>query len=226
MEYSRVGFVTFADIMGWKGIWLREEPKVVLDKMTTIKEGITKRIEEIQDELKVKNLELQMDIHLISDTFVITSSIDAPARGVTITVDQIAEEFNKHGEIIQLLLKQCLENSLLIRGATTHGGYEFQGSTFIGPAIDEAASWHEMANEVSVFITPSAYMIVENRTVDDTVWKDRKPVMKTVLSNTMSICWRDEDNIIKFKNIMDQNKPITPDIAPKYMNTLGYINEE
>jgi len=226
MEYSRVGFVTFADIMGWKGIWLREEPKDVLNKMLEITNTVSDRIAEIKKELQTKNLDLEMDIHLISDTFVITSSFNEPKRGVDVPLDRLTVEFNKHGEIIQLLLKQCLDNLLLIRGATTYGGYEFQGSTFIGPAIDEAASWHEKANEVAVFITPSAYMIVENRTVDDTIWMNRKPVMKAELSHTMSVCWKDEENIIKYKEIMDKNKPITPDIAPKYMNTLGYLNED
>lgn len=223
MGFSKTGFVSFADIMGWKGIWLREDPRSVLEKMESIKKVVSEKIEEYKSELKAQKLTLHMDIHLISDTFVITSSIDEPARGVDITVDPVTEEFNKHGGIVQLLISECLEKSLLIRGATTYGQYQFQGSTFIGEAIDEAASWHELANEVAVFVTPSAYMIVKDKTVATTVWGRRKPQMKTSLKDTISIEWNNDDNKRRFENIMRDNSPITPDISSKYMNTLDYL---
>jgi len=201
----RKGFVTFADILGWKGIWLKENPKTMAEKLENILQNLRKTI-------TTDNI----NISLISDTFVIYSSFE----------EDIEKEFEIHTAILLELINLNIEQKLLIRGATSYGEYfvSSQKLTFVGPAIDEAASWHEKSDDISIFLTPSALVKVKNF-ISVTKWHDKELNSKSVKFKTFILNWKQEKHITLFDTIFENNSPITPEISGKYINTWRYLNE-
>ena len=200
----RKGFVTFADILGWKGIWLKSNPQEMAKKLETI-------LQNLKDTIDIDNL----NISLISDTFVIYSSLD-----------DIEKEFMSHTSILLKLIDSIVTEGLLIRGATSYGEYyvSSQELTFVGPAIDEAASWHEKADDISIFLTPSALIKVK-KLENDIQWIDKSLNSKSVKLKTFVLDWKQEKHIELFESIFENNSPITPEISGKYINTWRYLNE-
>lgn len=125
------GYLTFADILGWKGIWQRKVDK----EMELVKKLL--RIKE-----KLSSNDIRVD--LISDTFVISCS-----------------SISRQIEANKKLIEECLVEKLLIRGATSFGPYYTKDSVYIGQAVDEAASWHEKGEIVGIFLTHSAKIQVK-----------------------------------------------------------------
>ncbi len=199
------GFVTFADIMGWKGIWLKENPIEMAKKLEDILTILRKQSQD---------MDTKINISLISDTFVIYSYSE-----------DIEKEFEEHTAILIDLISLILKDALLIRGATSYGEYFVSSHelTFVGAAIDEAASWHEKADSISIFLTPSAYIQVKNKNISG--WSEDHIVSKTAKFKTFLLDWRQPAHIEQFKVIMENNAPITPEISGKYINTWRYLNE-
>lgn len=211
------GFVTFADIMGWKGIWLRyqgSEDKI-LTELLEIKEKIEQFIEAQSKLESLKNIEIS--IKLISDTFLIYSSFKEDIYTNT------ELEFEFHSIVIKELILHTLEKKLMIRGATSYGKYITNEMSFIGPAIDEAASWHEQAESVAIFLTPTAFTKVLK--LNSNYWLDKNIELKGIKLPTKILNWR-EFYKSDFEEILFENSPIVPEIAKKYLNTLEYINEK
>ncbi len=128
------GYLTFADILGWKGIWknqnTKEEKVDTLNTLLFIKNKLEEEFKEKKENYK---------INLISDTYVIYT--------------KEAELSNK---LSKRLIELCLVNNLLIRGATSYGKFYNNDMVYIGQAVDEAASWHEKGEEIGIFYTSSA----------------------------------------------------------------------
>ncbi|MDN5075661.1 hypothetical protein PJV93_04705 [Aliarcobacter butzleri] len=211
------GFVTFADIMGWKGIWLRNQGNedTILTELLEIKEKIEQFIE-IQSKLEdLKNIEIS--IKLISDTFLIYSSFKEESY------PNIELEFELHSIVIKELIIYTLEKKLMIRGATSYGKYITNEMSFIGPAIDESASWHEQAESVAIFLTPTA--LAKTSKLNSNYWLEKNIELKQLKLATKILNWR-EFYKLDFEEILFGNSPIVPEIAKKYLNTLEYINEK
>ena len=265
------GLVTFADILGWKGIWKNTkendnpsekllntkkaidleivknyikifdnelidryeliniesiDPERKIGKMIDkkeIKEYIKEQLaiylrtkekdkEKVRKELlEFSNLivraEISIEVDLISDTFVITSySIN----------ENKENELEEHLKIVQKLIIKCLDKGLLIRGATSYGKYQKEELVFVGPAIDEAASWHEQGEEIGVFLTPSAIFNFEGFENDELVRK-RTPKLKGTSFETLCVNWKEGKKL--FEKIYKNESPIIPEIAKKYINT-------
>ena len=210
---NRKGYVTFADILGWKGIWQtlgKEEPiekllrihknmKECVDKviskyceylfkneMTPFfdqegkivtnagyekmvssyingkinQEGVSaeerKQIREDEKRIKeeLEKFRVDISIELISDTFVITSS------SLNFKYETLLHTF-----MAQNIVVMCLQEGLLVRGATSYGDYYKEKLIFVGPAIDDAASWHELGEEIGIYFTPKAMLLLENKQI-------------------------------------------------------------
>ena len=115
---------------------------------------------------------------------------------------------------------------------------------YIGEAVDEAASWHELAEEAAIFYTVSARLKLEeilNKKFPklDESDKEQEEIRNTEINNylreieltsgeielkkgkidTYLISWIDaEKNKIQFNEIM-KKEIIYPEIFPKYSNT-------
>lgn len=256
---EKIGFVTFADILGWKGIW-RDQNKVnpiqmllkIKEQLDDAKEkelinilknkvgsihydyevkgtdrhitDLSKLKENITVFLKGKSKdreaieiffnenEITVEIELISDTFVITSSSN-----------NRIEELILHAKLNLYLISCCLDNKLLIRGATSYGVYVKEKMVYVGPAIDEAAAWHEQGEEVGIFLTPSAYLNFKDNSIDS-VLELRKPNLKVSNFETFVVDWRSCKD--KFVSIAKNESPILPDISKKFTNTIDYLTSK
>lgn len=221
-EPSPKKFLTFADILGWKGIWQRDKS---INKNIDTKRSNLSKMKNIKNKLEAKEKEysngqdnIDCNITLISDTFIVAS-----------------DDIKIHNKLCKDLISFCLKEELLIRGATAYGEYLSEEMIYIGEAVDEAASWHELAEEVSIFYTISARLKLEE-IMENMEEEEKKEYLKDIeLINsevqlkkgkmgTYLISWiDDEENRTQFKEIM-KKEIIYPELALKYLNTEKQIN--
>jgi hypothetical protein len=265
LEYSR-GFVTFADILGWKGIWQTNNHQNPVNTLIEIKDTITESIslmskryfehllntelkkyidndlkKEMLDYIFRRNLNInesinktfkskedlekfkvvvssflvEIKVDLISDTFIITS-----------TSKNKRHEFYMHMSICQRLLLECLKQGLLIRGATSYGDYYNKELVFIGPVIDDSASWHEMGEEIGIFLTPKAMLMINSNDFESVelaigdinildIVTSGEPKLKVNTFKTFLVDWYNGKEY--FYSIISKYPTILPEIHKKIL---------
>ena len=195
------GYLTFADILGWKGIWKKQnsdnEKVDTLNTLLFIKSKLEEEFKEEKENYK---------INLISDTYVV-----------------FAKNFQINNKLSKRLIELCLKNDLLIRGATSYGKFYNNDMVYIGQTVDEAASWHEMGEEIGIFYTSSAKLSIDEENPIEYELKNsylRKGTIKTKLGEikTYYINWYNKETKKDFYRIM-KDEVISPDISSKYLNT-------
>lgn len=198
------GYLTFADILGWKGIWKKQNTKEEKVDTLNILLFIKKKLEE-----EFKEKKGSYKINLISDTYVIYT-----------------KELKLSNELSKRLIELCLENDLLIRGATSYGKFYNNDMVYIGQAVDDAASWHEKGEEIGIFYTPSARLNekISNSKLEEIFLINGEVNTKNGKIETFFVNWYSEENKKNFYNIM-KNEIITPDISLKYFNTEEKLNK-
>lgn len=148
-------------------------------------------------------------LNLISDTFVIY------ARSLTLS-----------NQLSKKLIELCLEEGLLIRGATSYGECYNKDMVYVGQAVDEAASWHEKGEEIGIFYTSSAKLKL--KLVDSKIEKDYlingEVITKNGKIKTYFINWYNKTTEKNFYEIM-KKEIIYPEISLKYFNTENRLNE-
>ena len=199
-----MGYLTFADILGWKGIWQKQNtPKG--------KVNYAESLFSIKNSLKTKfnNEKNFYNINLISDTFVIFS-----------------EDFKQSNELSKNLIEQCLEKGLLIRGATSYGECYNKDMVYVGQAVDEAASWHEKGEEIGIFYTSSARLSINLSDLELEKYhlKNDEVNTKNGKIKTYFINWYNETTKKKFYEIMIK-EIIFPEISLKYFNTENRLKK-
>lgn len=204
---ERYGYLAFADILGWRGIWQRQRNKEsadnacdFIDKLLEIKEKVAS--------VKIEEKKIKLEVRLISDTFVIFSS-----------------DLNSQIIACNTLIKECLEAGLLIRGAISYGAYYTKDNVYIGPAVDEAASWHEKAEEITIFLTPSANLKLLRDNKKHPLLEEDDIYTKIGNIRSHYIKWYERKLEERFNNII-KNEIIFPEISQKYFNTLKKIANE
>ena len=223
------GAVTLLDILGWKGIWQRDEN--AFENLKNLLSSIERTL------IKVKNKEVFEDDSQVTNIF---SKINTKILSISDTVAIYStgtpkEVISFHELIIPMYLCDFLEDGLLIRGATSYGNFAVEENILIGPAIDEVASWHSKSNLIGVFLTPSALFSLDIDTsikYPDYINTIKKKLIKIPIHikdfgryETYYYNWIKEwenmkHNIKDLKKIFLKSIPITPDIAIKYQNTI------
>lgn len=217
------GAVTFLDVLGWKGIWERTDKAgdILLDLINELNQ---KSDEFINSKIPThdKYRGLTTDIKSISDTIAIFSS-GAPERVLEL-----------HGEICKFAICRSIEDGIPLRGATCYGHFTIQENIMIGPAVDEAASWHEAADWIGVILSPSALF---RCSANDLIWKMNYDVPAKSYGKYKTHCvnWCSEWKKGK-KEMEEQFKkdllldaflkmgPLTPNISAKFTNTLAFYD--
>jgi hypothetical protein len=201
------GAVTFLDVLGWKGIWLRRDPNEVVRLL----EELVKRAEAITSEQRGGALASEVRVLSISDTIVLLTPGDA---------DKVLPV---HGLICRELVPESIQMGIPLRGATSHGQFSVsEGTILVGPGVDEAASWHEALDWIGVVMTPSA----EYKCEPCAPWcKYAKAPVKGLGSRELwcvdwSERWADDTEIRK---LFSEVGPMDTAIAVKYMNTLDFL---
>ncbi|MGJ0516214.1 MAG: hypothetical protein ACR65O_10770 [Methylomicrobium sp.] len=147
--------VAFIDILGFKGIWQRMNPNDVLDILKGVKTRVLKQYETHTQEEKWYSTFIP-EVTVLSDTIVIVIRSDDPKCIFLMPhiINDLAFYFYGYG--------------LFFRGAIGYGDFEQEDSTFIGPVIDDVASWYEAADWIGTILTPKTnylYDRFENVTI-------------------------------------------------------------
>ena len=200
------GYLIFADILGWKGIWKKQDKKDIANVTFFIKNILEK---EFDKELKEK----KYSISLISDTFIVFS-----------------EEWELSNKISKKLMELCLENELPIRGAISYGECYNKDTVYVGPAVDEAASWHDEGEEIGIFCTPSVRQeIINNNNIKKTDLLEGFMKLKSGGIETFFINWYNDKTKEKFYELFNMIDKTSIKVYLKYLNTEkkfdDYVND-
>ncbi|WP_374001101.1 hypothetical protein [Bdellovibrio bacteriovorus] len=219
------GAVTFIDVLGWKGIWARKNSQSPIEKLKRIVENVNVEIQSIITSLIDRVPELHgldaksVSILNISDTIVIITKGDAVA---TICL---------HGEISKRILTDGLLSELPMRGATSYGEFSHEDLTFMGPAVDEAAAWHEVTNWVGIILTPSA--LLKLKTPKESWISYQKVPYKSAdirIGKSLVLNWAAEwskrgKQADDFREISYLAGPLLPEVGKYYLNALDFLEE-
>ncbi len=209
------GVVTFLDVLGWKGVYDRQVNAV--QGLKLLVEGVGNKAEEMRGRINS-----QVIIKSISDTIAIFTVCDD---------SEVCKAIEIHGELCQWLIPESIRSGLPMRGATAYGDFEISDNIFVGKAVDEAASWHEQGNWIGVNLSPSADFIFSQGTSSTSVWvKYLAPIKAAMKWNPHCVNWLTSWTEIERekKNVRDKFRsmgPIVPEVAPKFINTLLFIEE-
>ncbi len=217
------GAVTFLDVLGWKGIWTRDDAAIgkLKSLITAARRSVPRVLETAVPHVpELRGFDEQrIQIESISDTIVLFTP--GSARG-TLWL---------HGALCQVIVCESMESKIPVRGATCYGEYATDDRIMIGPGIDEAASWHEMTDWIGVMQTPSAYFQYDPPATLPPVWVRYAPPVKAGRLETYCVDWsrhwreqlgREETRL---REIFTQMGPLDTSIAAKYLNTLAFYQK-
>jgi hypothetical protein len=151
------GAVVVLDALGTKGIWNKMDPQTILDHW---KEFISSLFIELN---MAKREHLVLTYNHFSDTII-----------MTITGDEDVRILNFFSSILTAIVDYGITKNIYLRGAISFGtiykikqipGYLDSNNSemIIGPAIDEAAQYHEKGNWIGVMATPSVNKILMDK---------------------------------------------------------------
>lgn len=210
----QAGVVTFLDVLGWKGVYDRQANAV--ESLKRLVDGVGKKAVEMRGRINSEVI-----VKSISDTIAIFTVCDDK---------EVSKAIEIHGELCQWLIPESIRSALPMRGATAYGDFEISDNIFVGKAVDEAASWHEQGNWIGVNLSPSAEFVF-TKGISSSAWVPYSAPIKTAmkwqphcvnwLSNWSEIEKEKETVRAKFRSM----GPIVPEIAPKFINTLSFIEE-
>jgi hypothetical protein len=150
------GAIAFLDILGFKGMWQKEKPEKVL----SIMQGVLKRVEKTYKQPPPEKGWPESkgpDITILSDTIVVGFRSEHPACLALIAT------------VIYDLIHYFLEFNMFFRGAVGYGQYVQKGNIFLGPVIDDVASWYQAANWIGVVSTPRTNYFIDRLSINPLV---------------------------------------------------------
>lgn len=229
----KTGAVTFLDVLGWKGIWRDSQisgDENALDKLSMLVGQIDKKARDIAKSkfrpVLVKNEPkeredrgkgIEVKTLSISDTIVILTP------GLAIDVISL------HCELCSWALNKALNMGLPLRGAISYGIYDNKDNIMIGPAVDEAASWHESTDWIGVVLTPSVYFELKGEIPDKVEQYARIPYKKGIKGSDWCVDWNyksEDGRNNEIHSVFSKRAPLMQDVAPKYLNTMEFLNRE
>jgi hypothetical protein len=154
------GAFALIDCLGFKGIWNRTDPTLVIEKLLNIEEIVSKEIVALKIPLNDKYGPVCVNVRLLSDTVAISLKFD----------DEILDEERKGllitymcysvGQILSMFIEE--EPVLVLRGCISFGQHISKGNFIVGPAVDDAAEYMNIAEGAFVWLLPNAAEIYEN----------------------------------------------------------------
>lgn len=214
-EQSRArqtGAVTFLDVLGWKGIW-QQNSSAIETLRGLVQETMNKAItisNEYSEQPEFRGKKEITNVLSISDTIAVFTE-GSPTNTIEI-----------HTKICSWLLGHALNQEIPIRGAISYGEYIVQDNIMLGYAVDEAASWHESTDWIGVILTPSAQMKIDNDIALVTEY-NKIPFKQSEKNLIKCVDWQFPEQE-RLMEVITAKGPLTPDIAPKYLNTLAFLN--
>lgn len=225
------------DALGSKGVWQRtSEPVRIAEARASVIERATN---EIQEDRVVKIAlpqftdkpvsQFDWECMAISDTFIVTASC-RPGEPIQ------QQLFHQLGNHLCLLYANALREGLAFRGAISVGSFYKVAGTLLGPAVDEAAWWHDKTDWVGAILTPSAEHQLEMVYADDSKFADffypkwNIPFKPGVGGVNRALGWPSppgKDDRTQRQLIADilLQPPVIDDVATKYRNTIAFWDQ-
>ncbi|MEK7412851.1 MAG: hypothetical protein AAB263_06000 [Planctomycetota bacterium] len=217
-ETSRqAGVVTFLDVLGWKGVYDRQANAIT--SLKGLVDGVIKQA--VEKRGRLSGVDSDVKIKSISDTIAIFTFCNDT---------EITKAIEIHGELCQWLIPESIKVELPMRGATSCGEFEISDNIFVGKAVDEAASWHEQGNWIGVNLSPSAQFAF-SPVGNSSSWTQYSAPLKVQMKwqpycvNWMANWILPETRRKLICSSFQRMGPIVPEIAPKFINTLAFIDE-
>jgi hypothetical protein len=162
------GAFALIDCLGFKGIWRRTDPTLLLRKLSNIEQVVSDRVLK-QEAFKFLSFgTVRPHVRLLSDTVAISLHYEAKD-------DQEPEGWQKNFlvgsicysviEVLSLFLQG--DPPLVLRGCISYGEHLSEGNFMVGPAVDEAAEHMNIAEGAFIWLLPSAaerYRALKERT--------------------------------------------------------------
>jgi hypothetical protein len=131
-----------------------------------------------------------------------------------------------HIQMTVHLLSFYFVSELSVRGAIGYGLFSSMGNTLVGPAVDEVASWYEAVEWIGAVLTPTAsFYYREEDYPANSVVEYVVPLTKGARHTMKCLDWfsdiRDEKDLLG--GFLATTSVITPDVAPKYLNTVEFF---
>lgn len=210
----QAGIVTFLDVLGWKGVYDRQADAI--ESLKRLVDGVKKDAER-----KRGRINGDVNVQSISDTIAIFTACSEK---------EISQAIEIHGELCQRLIPDSIRAGLPMRGATAYGNFEISDNIFVGKAVDEAASWHEQGNWIGVNLTPSAEFVFSKRDTRSAWASYPAPIKIPMKWEPHCVNWLKEwtDFESEKKSVRERfldMGPIVPEVAPKFINTLVFIDK-
>jgi hypothetical protein len=214
------GAVTFLDVLGWKGKW-RDSYEAISELKNLINktDELAFRIHEDVANKWKKNPDFSKDLRGASTEIIsISDTIVILTKGAALPCLEI------HAQICKEIIPESIKNGIPLRGATSYGKYSRDGNIMIGPAIDEAASWHESTNWIGVSLTPTGMFSVKNQFPSDWIQYSTIPYKKKVSFLDRCVNWYMSTE--EARDLFHLMGPHVPEIAEKYLNTFAFLEQQ
>lgn len=213
------GIVTFLDVLGWKGLW--QSNRKAVDQLKKLveeaKSKASKIVSEYNKRENAKNVlhkDIKIKVVSISDTIVFLTGTES------------IEAMQFHAQLCAWIIEYALRKGFPLRGAISYGEFNESMNIMLGPAIDEAAAWHESTDWIGVILTPSAQMYIRDKQNIAYVTDYKHiPFKKGIKTLHKCIDWDFENKEILYNIFLDKG-PHMPEAAPKYLNTLEFLNRD
>jgi len=222
------GAVAFLDILGFKGIWATKPEQEILSMLLEIPKVATASYNKPDSKWPESQLP---EVTILSDTIIVTIESESPLSLLLLC------------SIVFDIYIHLLRQRMFARGAITWGEFTQSGPVFLGPAIDDAAAWHEQADWIGVIATPkSSYFIdrMGNRHFKngdhriDPFIKYPVPLKDGKTINLNALTWpaflqagyKDNSDLGIEKTLtgcFSEQSPFGRDVHLKYENTLSFV---
>jgi hypothetical protein len=231
------GAITLLDFLGWKGVWMNDYKKHSQMSPTESNYSSLEALDKLimtADEIcnkKCDALGCKPEYISISDTV----AIFTPCKE-----EEYYTHLKLHADICSEFMDAAAKIGFALRGAITIGEYATLKNIFVGPGVDECASWYEQTDWIGVIFAPSAQFIIERieqkeqkkkeEQEENFIWRDDNiihykgiPLKKGVKCLKYCVAWGDDSEIL---NKMLENTVSLPiDVAIKYINTNEFLYE-
>ena len=158
------GAFALIDCLGWKGIWRREKPELLIKKVRNIEKFVQTQLSEnsalffiLAPPASLTCGLLKPHIRFLSDSVAISLKYNIPKNKKlgelekAYLVNALCYVVNK---VLYLFIQD--EPALVMRGCITYGEHLCKGNFLIGPAVDEAAEGERIAEGAFVWLHPTA----------------------------------------------------------------------
>jgi hypothetical protein len=162
MRGLRLGAVVLLDALGFKGIWNRFDPKVVIEQLKKLKREGLRLVGDNRTGVLLLDETFEHTVRCISDTIIVAVTIRGSASpGYP---DRLVHRAMLSAVLIAShLMDSALDGipPFLFRGCMAAGRMNIDGDFMIGPAVDEAAGFFEQSDGPFFWMAPSALHIVD-----------------------------------------------------------------